>query len=127
MAGSPFADVVDMLTPGKSAAETLRMGDTILLWDGIPLVNPDTGKQRKIATVVDSSLDAHTVVVERSLKPLSTADEEALTKEALRRSEAYAAQAEMSIENDETAKQPWVPQTQWSAEDNWRPLDGGGW
>ena len=120
-------NVVDMLTPGKSAGDALQMGDNIVLWNGIPLLDPATGDQIKIAAVVDGSLDEHTVVVDRPLKPLSAAESAALTEEAYRRSDEKSAKAlngstQTALAKDEAATE-WAPQTDWSADESWKSTE----
>jgi hypothetical protein len=80
-------NVIDMIVPGKAAADMLQYGDRVILWNDHALTNPSTGVQEKLGSVVDSSLDTHTVVVERPLRPLSGAEKTALIMEATRRSE----------------------------------------
>jgi hypothetical protein len=79
-------NVVDMLVPGQAAADVLRIGDRVILWNSDILWNPSTGAQKKLISVVDASLDTHAVIVERPLQPLTAAEQTALILEATRRS-----------------------------------------
>ena len=128
-------NVVDMLVPGKTASEMLRIGDTVVLWNGISLTDPGTGKQRKLSSVVDGSLDTHSVVVERPLQPLTADEQTAMVKEATRRSgcetdgceagEGGGATAGAQPLPAEAPKNDWSEgakewgQQDWSAETKW--------
>jgi hypothetical protein len=79
-------NVIDMLVPGKSAADKLQYGDRVILWNNNALNDPNTGVQKKLGSIVSTSLDTHTVVVERPLLPLSGAEKTALIMEATQRS-----------------------------------------
>ena len=81
-------NVIDMLWPGNAAVRDLKMGDTVLTWNGIALKDPATGLQRTLSMVVDRNLDTHTLTLARSLKPLTAADAQRLSEEALQRSQA---------------------------------------
>ena len=123
-------NVIDMLVPGKSASVSLQMGDEIISWNEIPLLDPATGEQIKIAAVVDGTLDEHAVVVNRRLKPISDAESAALTEEMYRRcsgTDEKAAQApsesmQTAPPKDEAAKE-WAPQTDWSADESWKSAE----
>ena len=54
---------VDMLTPGKPGAASLQMGDKIITWNGIQLID-ETGQRRLLKDVVTPA-DSHELVVER--------------------------------------------------------------
>lgn len=79
-------NVIDMLVPGKTAADMLQIGDRIIQWNGRSLTDLRTGLPKKLASVVDSNLDTHAVVVERPRLTLSGAEKTALIMEATRRS-----------------------------------------
>ena len=60
------SNLVDMLREGSpAAASELQRGDKVLQWNGIAMVDPDSGQQRKLKDVVVPS-DVHTLVVERA-------------------------------------------------------------
>ena len=65
--GLDSANVVDMLVPGKPAAEHLQMGDTVVEFDGQALFVRRGGRveQRKLKDVVKPA-ETHTVKVERA-------------------------------------------------------------
>jgi hypothetical protein len=68
------SNVVDMLREGSPAERELQRGDKVLQWNGIAMVDPDSGQPRKLKDVVVPS-DVHTLVVERIAQsaPKSTA------------------------------------------------------
>ena len=128
-------NVVDMLVPGKTAAEALRLGDRVLLWNGNALVDPSTGEQRKLGSVVDGRLDTHAVVVERPLAPLSAAEQAALTAEATRRSgcdtdeavNVNAGAATTAAPAAPTAGKESAPPRDWAAPQEWTAGQSGSW
>ena len=67
---------VDMLTPGKPAEAVLKMGDRVLLWNGIEMVD-SFGARRLLKDVVVRA-EAHTLVIERKQSSLDTRRDEAL-------------------------------------------------
>jgi len=54
---------VDMLTPGKPGAASLQLGDKIVTWNGVQLMD-ETGQRRLLKDVVTPA-DSHELVVER--------------------------------------------------------------
>ena len=54
---------VDMLRPDSPAESELKLGDRVLLWNGIEMID-FTGERRLLKDVVVSA-DAHTLVIER--------------------------------------------------------------
>ena len=66
--GLDTSNRVDMLREGGAAAlSDLQMGDKILSWNGMSLLD-EVGQQVKLADVVDTTLDRHTVILERAPK-----------------------------------------------------------
>ena len=64
--GLDASNLVNMLAEGSpAAASELRMGDKVILWNGVAMVDPVCGRQRKLKEVVVRS-DTHTLVVERA-------------------------------------------------------------
>ena len=64
--GLDASNLVNMLAKGSpAAASELRMGDKVVLWNGVAMVDPVCGRQRKLKEVVVRS-DVHTLVVERA-------------------------------------------------------------
>ena len=98
-------NVIDMLVPGKAAADMLRIGDRVIQWNGNALTDPNTGVQKKLGSVVDGRLDTHIVVVERPLQPLSAAEQTGLIMEATRRSGCDTYGCEAGEEAQQAAEQ----------------------
>ena len=65
---------IDMLAPGKPASASLQMGDKVISWNGIDMV--DSAGERKMLKDVVVPADSHELVIERvrSATPLSTDD-----------------------------------------------------
>jgi len=64
--GLDASNLVNMLAEGSpAAASELRMGDKVILWNGVAMIDPVCGRQRKLKEVVVRS-DTHTLVVERA-------------------------------------------------------------
>ena len=59
---------VDMLKPGMPASKVLQMGDRVLLWNGIEMVD-SFGARRLLKDVVVRA-EAHTLVIEREQSSL---------------------------------------------------------
>ena len=100
---------VDMLRDGSPAANSdLCMGDRVLQWNGIAMIDADSGAQRKLKDVVTPS-DMHTLIIER---PRTAKPKPEPKKEAM-------------------AEAVWAPQTEWKdsaweAEATWEG-DSTGW
>jgi hypothetical protein len=113
---------VDMLAPGKPAEAELQMGDKVLLWNGIEMVD-FTGERRMLKDVVVRA-DVHTLVIERKQNSLAKAAAAAVAKSA-------AAAAEQAA-----SKQQWTAQESWSGggggggesstEGEWKPQESWG-
>ena len=57
---------MDMLTPGKSAAAVLQLGDKITAWNGIAMFDAAAGERRILKEVVTAA-ESHTLVIERDI------------------------------------------------------------
>ena len=79
---------VDMLTPGKPAEAVMKMGDRVLLWNGIEMVD-SSGARRLLKDVVVRA-EAHTLVIERKQSSLDTRRDEALLSQMYGISQAGA-------------------------------------
>mmetsp|Transcript_17938 Transcript_17938/g.36494 ORF Transcript_17938/g.36494 Transcript_17938/m.36494 type:complete len:172 (+) Transcript_17938:35-550(+) len=98
---------VDMLVPDKPAASELKLGDKVLLWNGIEMFD-FTGEQRLLKDVVVKA-DTHTLVIER---PLSAKQAAA----AAARREQTAAAAKSDVVNQWTAQETWASNDAWTPE-----------
>ena len=47
---------MDMLTPGKSAAAVLQLGDKITAWNGIAMFDAAAGERRLLKEVVTAAV-----------------------------------------------------------------------
>ena len=56
---------VDMLADGSPAAADLFIGDKILQWGDVAMIDPESGQQRLLKDVV-SPADTHTLIIERT-------------------------------------------------------------
>lgn len=64
---------VDMLKPGMPASKELQMGDKVVSWNGVMMVEEKEGRMqpRKLKDVVTPA-DSHTLVIEREQKDWDT-------------------------------------------------------
>ena len=106
---------VDMLTPDKPAESELKLGDRVLLWNGIEMID-FTGERRLLKDVVVSA-DTHTLVIERQ-QPAAAAGTQA---QGAAQSEPAAAEPEggnWKAQTSETWKSSdaWAPETSWGGD-----------
>jgi len=60
------SNIVDMLRPRMPAIEQIKLGDKVISWNTRELVDA-AGAQIKLKDVVNTKLDSHTLVIERSI------------------------------------------------------------
>ena len=72
--GLDSSNRVDMLKPGMPAIKGLSIGDLIVAWNGIEMVEERDGRvKQKLLKDVVCAADTHTITVERTRKPWETA------------------------------------------------------
>ena len=104
---------VDMLRPDSPAESELKLGDRVLLWNGVEMID-FTGERRLLKDVVVSA-DAHTLVIERQQSAA-----------------AAGTQAQRAAPPESAAAEPeggsWKAQTSetWKSNDAWAPESWGG-
>ena len=100
---------VDMVRPDSPAESSeLELGDRVLLWNGIEMVD-FTGERRLLKDVVVPA-DSHTLVIERQLA-------------------AAAKPAQGAVRQESTAEKDggsWKTQETWKSNDAWSPESWGG-
>ena len=105
---------VDMLRPDSPAESELKLGDRVLLWNGIEMID-FTGERRLLKDVVVSA-DAHTLVIERQQSA------------AVAGTQAQRAAPPESAARAEPEGGSWKAQTSesWKSNDAWEPESWGG-
>ena len=94
--GLDATNCVDLLRPGSPAeASSLRIGDRVISWNGQPMVDPATGKQRLLKDVVVAA-DTHTLTVKRAIEPAKDTEGQPATDVKVTDEEAAAPQPRRS-------------------------------
>ena len=94
---------VDMLKPGMPAAKALQMGDRVVSWNGIAMM--DNGKQRLLKDVVTPG-ESHELVVERVRPSRPMSGGAAAFSELKSIGDAAATEAAVEEEGAATAGEP---------------------
>ena len=115
--GLDASNVVDMLKPDSPAAAELKLGDKVLLWNGIEMVD-FTGERRLLKDVVVPA-DAHTLVIERQQSAAAAG------AQAQRAAKSAAAAADPKESSWQTSV-PLTTSDSWKSDDAWEPESWGG-
>ena len=115
--GLDASNVVDMLKPGSPAEAELKLGDKVLLWNGIEMVD-FTGERRLLKDVVVPA-DAHTIVIERQQSAAAAG------AQAQRAAKSAAAAADPKESSWQTSV-PLTTSDSWKSDDAWEPESWGG-
>lgn len=110
-------NVVDMLKPDSPAESELKLGDKVLLWNGIEMVD-FTGERRLLKDVVVPA-DAHTLVIERQQSAAAAG------AQAQRAAESAATAANPKESSWQTSVPLQTSET-WKSDDAWEPDSWGG-
>ena len=108
---------VDMLRPDSPAESELKLGDKVLLWNGIEMVD-FTGERRLLKDVVVPA-DAHTLVIERQQSAAAAG------AQAQRAAESAATAADPKESSWQTSV-PLTTSDSWKSDDAWEPESWGG-
>ena len=114
--GLDASNVVDMLKPDSPAAAELKLGDKVLLWNGIEMVD-FTGERRLLKDVVVPA-DAHTLVIERQQSAAAAG------AQAQRAAKSAAAAADPKESSWQTSV-PLTTSDSWKSDDAWEPESWG--